>query len=201
MRRIKEKKERSLGVKLFLKAERCGSHKCVMIRRPYRPGQHGRKRRSALSDYGRQLQEKQKIQIIYGLTNRQMRNLFLKYPNNPEKIIETLERRLDRVVYYLGLAPSVRVARQIVSHGHILVNGRRMTIPSYQVKKGDKISIRERSKSLKLFEGLKDRLKDWEVVGWLKMDKAKFEGECVDRPDTEIVMPFDINLVGEFYLR
>ncbi len=200
MRRITEKKERALGVKLFLKPERCNSPKCVMIRRPYRPGVHGlKRRRGQVSDYGRQLKEKQKIQITYGLTNRQMSNLF----QEPlERILLTLEQRLDRVVFLLGLAPSPRVARQFVSHGHIHVNGRKVTIPSYHVRVGDVIAIRPESRGAKLFEGLAEKLKTHEPPAWLALEKSEFAGKCVGNPKVEeINLTFDANLVGQFYSR
>jgi len=200
MRPVKEKKERALGTKLFLKAERCNSPKCVMIRKPYRPGMHGQKRRRrAISEYGKQLQEKQKIQITYGLTNRQMRNLF-RQPR--EKLLRMLEQRLDRVVFLLGFAPSSRVARQFVSHGHILVNDRKVTIPSYHVKIGDVIAVRPESRSKKIFEDIEVRLKQHEPLSWLKLNKNELKGECVENPRSEdSALSFDINVVGQFYSR
>ena len=202
MSRIKaiEKKERTLGTKLFLKAERCSSPKCVTVRRPYRPGVHGQKRH-IVTEYGKQLNEKQKIQLVYGLNNTQMRNLF-KNNQDPNKIIKILESRLDRVVYLLGLAASTRIARQLVSHGHITVNGRKMTIPSYHVKIGDVIGIRPQSRQLKIFEDLPLRLKQYEPPLWLALDKEKLEGRCLKEPGGEgFVFPFDINLVVQFYSR
>ena len=198
MQKIKEKRERALGTKLFLKAERCGSPKCVMIRRPYRPGVHGQKRHS-VSDYGKQLREKQKIQIIYGLNNKQLSNLFSKAK---EKILLILEKRLDRTVYLLGFARSPRIGRQLIAHGHILVNGRKVTIPSYIVKIGDSIMIRPESKSSKLFEDISIRLKQYEPPTWLKLDKSTLNGECVSEPQfDDAALPFDINLVGQYYSR
>ncbi len=199
LQRVTEKKERSLGIKLFIKADRCNSPKCVMIRRPFRPGAHGQKRRRQPSDFGKQLQEKQKIQLTYGLTNRQMINLF-KEPI--EKLLPSLETRLDRVVFLLGISKSPRIGRQIISHGHIMVNGRKVTIPSYHVKVKDIISIRPESRSKKLFEDIETRLKPYEPPAWLKLDKEQLKGECVKIPSlTEINLPFDINLVGQFYSR
>jgi len=197
---VKEKKERALGTRLFLKAERCNSHKCVMVRRPYPPGQHGQKRRR-ISAYGKQLQEKQKIQIVYGLTNKQMRNIFLEYSGSPEKIVEKLERRLDRVIFHLGFAPSQRVARQLVSHGHIHVNGRKVTIPSYNAKEGDKISIRSGSRSIQQFQDLTTTLKKHETPEWIELNKDELIGTIVGTPSIDAIRPFDINLVGEFYTR
>ena len=200
MRRMTEKKERALGVKLFLKPERCNSPKCVMIRRPYRPGIHGLKRRRPVSDYGRQLREKQKIQLTYGLTNRQMNNLFRE--SRRERILLILEQRLDRVVFLLGLAPSPRVARQLVSHGHIHVNGRKVTIPSYHVRVGDVIAIRPESRGAKVFEGLAPKLKQYEPPPWLALDKKEFTGKCVQNPKAEeINLAFDAHLVSQFYSR
>ncbi len=146
MRPVKEKRERALGTKLFLKAERCNSPKCATVRKPQRPGVHGAKRRS-VSEYGRQLQEKQKARLIYGLTNKQIENLFTKM--SKEQILSRLEKRIDRVVFLLGLAKSPRISRQLVSHGHILVNNRKVRSPSFTVKIGDKIEIRPESKKSK----------------------------------------------------
>lgn len=202
MARIKEKKERALGAKLFLKAERCNSHKCVMVRRPYRPGQHGQKRKMGrMSDFGKQLQEKQKIQITYNLTNKQMRKIFRKHAGDPSQIVSTLEKRLDRVVYLLGFAASSRVGRQIVSHGHIMVNGKKMAAPSYQVEKGDEITIRPQSKDKSIFNDLEEKLKKYEVPEWLELNKKELKGKCVDTPPEDAILPFDVNLVGEFYNR
>ncbi len=194
-----EKKERSLGVKLFLKSERCNSPKCVMVRRPYRPGVHGQKPHP-LTEYARQLREKQKIQISYGLNNRQMRNLFKNY--EPKEIIKILETRLDRVVNLLGFAGSIRIARQLVNHGHILVNGRKVNIPSYQVKPGDVISLKPRSQNLKIFEDLPLKLKQYQPPPWLSLDKEKKEGRCLNWPNLEeVIFPFDIDLVVQYYSR
>ncbi len=199
MKSIKEKKERALGVKLFIKADRCNSPKCVTVRRPYRPGVHGQDRRRQPSEYGRELREKQKLQIIYGLNNRQMTNLF--GTRSPEEILKRLEKRLDRVVFLLGLAKSPRIARQLVSHGHIVVGGRKVTIPSYYVKVGDKIEIRAESRGSKMFEDIQMRLKSYTPPAWLKLDAVNLRGECVEEPVVEGSLPFDINLVGEFYAR
>lgn len=201
-RNVKEKKERALNTRLFLKAERCNSHKCVMVRRPYPPGEHGNdNQRRRTSEYGRQLQEKQKIQIVYGLTNKQMRNLFIEYAGNPEKIVDKLERRLDTVVNKLGIAKSQRIARQMVSHGHIWVNGRKVTIPSFNVSEGDEVTIRPKSQSLQMFDDLDVRLKKYETPDWLEIDKDEVVGKLVGHPPVEAIQPFDINLVGEFYTR
>lgn len=200
MHPVKEKRERSLGTKLFLKADRCSSPKCVTVRRPQRPGQHGHKRMKTLSDFGRQLQEKQKIQLFFGLNNRQLGHLFST--STKEQVAGTLRERLDFVVYLLGFAKSPRIARQLVSHGHILVGGVKTTTPSFHVRKGDVVAIRPESKDSKVFEGVKERLKDADVPKWLKLDIDHLKGECVGPSSTEeYQFPFDIHLVGQFYSR
>jgi len=201
MRSVKEKKERALGARLSLKPERSFSPKAAIIRRPYRPGPHGQKRHN-VSDYGKQLNEKQKIQFTYGLTNKQLSTLFSKNKNK-KKVLQALEHRLDRVVNLLGFAGSIRVARQLVSHGHITVNGRKVTIPSFRVKVKDVIGIREESKKLKLFEELREKLKKHNTPEWLTLvSPDEFKGQCVKEFDPEETqLSFDVNLVGEFYSR
>ena len=197
-----EKKERALGTKLFLKAFRCASPKCAMIRRPYKPGVHGNKkggRRKEPSEYGRQLKEKQRVQISYGLNNNQMRRLF-RGKNKTEEILELLEKRLDNVIFRLGLADSRISARQLINHGHFLVNGKKVTTPSYLVRIGDKASLNANSRKLKVFDSLELKLKKNEPLKWLKLDKEKLIGELVDKPQ-EINLPFDLNLVAEYYSR
>jgi small subunit ribosomal protein S4 len=194
----KEKKERALGAKLFLKGDRCNSPKCATVRRPERPGQHKDARRN-LSEYGRQLQEKQRIQVYFGLTNRQMEKLF---KGSPVDVMNRLECRLDYVVFLLGFAKSPRIGRQLVSHGHILVNGRKTTASSYQVRVGDVVGIRPESAGSKAFEGLSERLKEYVPPGWLTLDPEKREGKCVKRPsEDEHTFPFEIPLASQFYAR
>ena len=198
----KEKKERALGVHLFLKAERCNSGKCALVRRPYRPGVHGKSRRKQLSEYGLQLAEKQKIMFSYGLKEKAMERIFKEALHKKEAITTTivnlLERRLDNVVFRMGFAPSRIMAKQFISHGHILVNGRKVTIASFQVKTGDVITIREKSRTTALFKDLSENLKKYETPVWLQLDKDKLEGKVKSLPfDVEI--PFDINLVVDFY--
>lgn len=201
MRKIREKNERALGLKLFVKAERCHSPKCVMVRRPYRPGAHGKRRRT-VSDFGKQLQEKQKIQLTYGLNNRQTRLLFGR--NKAEGVMKILERRLDRVVFFLSFAMSPRISRQMVSHGHFQVNGKRMTIPSYQVRVGDVISVTPRSRELKIFSELGERLKKQEDLVGFELDKEKWSAKCMagfDYENEKANLPFDVNSVVQFYSR
>ena len=198
--KIKEKKERALGVKLFLKGERCLSPKCAMTKRPYPPGIHGpKKRRRAFSEYKKQLQEKQKVQLTYGLNNRQMRNLF-KTKKNQEEILAFLERRLDNVIFRLGLAISRSVARQMINHGHFLVNGKKINFPSYQVVPGDEIKIAPRSLEKKLFKELSLKLKNYQPPTWLLLDKKEIKGKIKEKPK-DISFPFDLGLVVNYYSR
>jgi len=163
------------------------------------------KRPKALSEYGTQLIEKQKIRFSYGITERQLSNYvkkasLVKGAGTAEKFYEALESRLDNVVYRMGLAPSRRGARQMVSHGHFIVNDHKVTIPSYSVKTGEIIKIREGSKSKKLFEGLSERLKDYTAPAWLTFDVSKMEGKILDKPKN-VETFLDLNAVLEFYSR
>lgn len=163
------------------------------------------KRPKALSEYGAQLIEKQKVRFSYGITERQLGNYVkkathIKGAGTAEKFYEELESRLDNVIYRMGLAPSRRGARQMVSHGHFIVNDKRVTIPSYEVKQGDVIKVREGSKSSKLFEGMVEKNKEYIMPGWLSFDYSKFEGKILARPKkTETFI--DLNAVLEFYSR
>ncbi len=199
-----EKKERALGVKLFLKGERCNSQKCAMIRRPYRPGMHGKRRRGAASEYAQQLLEKQKVKITYGLKEAQLYKLFkelmTKSDSLGQAVIGSLERRIDNTVFRLGFAPSRTSARQYVSHGHFLINNRKITIPSCLVKVNDIISIRPNSKKCLIFKNLPDIISKRALPGWLEIDKDKLEGRVKLLPkETEAL--FDINLVVDYYSR
>lgn len=198
----KEKKERALGAKLFLKGERCSSPKCAMVRKPYRPGVHGKTYRRSISEVGRQLIEKQKIRLTYGLKESQLKKIFRKAITRrkviSQEVISLLERRLDNTVYRLGFAPSRAVARQVINHGHILVNGRKVNIPSYEVKVGDNISINPKSLNSSIFKDLETSLKKYEPPEWLVLDKEKKTGKVKSLPkDAELI--FDINLVVDHY--
>lgn len=173
-----------------------------MVRRPYRPGMHGKSRRRAISEYGQQLMEKQRIRITYGLKESQMANVFKnaskKKGSLSEAIIGLLERRLDNTVFRLGLAPSRIMARQFVSHGHILVNGRKVTVPSFLVKIGDVITVKPTSLNSLIFKELSNTIKKYQAPEWLTIDAEKIEGKVKSLP-VSIEMPFDINLVVDFY--
>ena len=197
-----EKKERSLGVKLFLKPERCNSPKCVTVRRPQRPGLHGKMFRRQLSEFGSQLKEKQKIRFTYGIRERHFRKIFQSAAKNPgitgQMIFHILEKRLDNVVYRLGFAASRSVARQLVGHGHIMVNNRKVTIPSFQVKVGDLIYIRQQSREHPVLKDLTNHLKKYEPPIWLAMDQEKLQGKVLSEPK-DLEISFDANLVVDYY--
>lgn len=198
----REKKERTVGTKLFLKADRCNSPKCATIRRPHRPGLHGKKRRRALSEFGQQLMEKQKFKFTYGLRESQMKRVVKAATKNPAvtgpMIVSLLERRLDNVVYRLGFAKSRSVGRQLVGHGHILVNGRKIDVPSYRVRVGDAVSIRPQSRAYVVFKDVTENFKKYEPPVWLSIDRAKEIGKVESLPkDFEI--PFDVNMVVDYY--
>ena len=197
----KEKVERRLGTKLFLKGYRCNSPKCVTARRPSRPGLHGQARHT-LSEFGTLLNEKQKIRATYGLRETQMRRLFESAAKNPGitgvLMLQLLERRLDNVVFRLGFAASRSVARQLISHGHIKVNGRKVTIPSFLVKIKDVISIRSESSQHPVLKDLKEQLKKYEPPAWLTLGKEKLEGSMNGVPK-DVEAPFDVNMVVDYY--
>ena len=174
-----------------------------LARRPYAPGQHGQNNRRKLSEYGLQLREKQKLRMTYGLSERQFANLFLKAGKiregkHGDNFMVLLERRLDNVVYRLGLATTRRQARQLVNHGHITVDGKRVDIPSYEVKPGQVISLRERSKDLKV---VKEALEA--IVGrvpFVSFDENTMEGSLVRLPERdELDANIDESLIVEYY--
>ena len=176
------------GTKLYLKGERCFTDKCAIERRNYAPGQHGQ-RRSKRSDYGLQLREKQKVRRVYGVLERQFRGYFKKAERQRGitgvSLLILLERRLDNVVYRLGLCSSRSEARQVIRHGHVMIDGRRVDIPSFLVKKGQHVGMREKSRTMK---HVQESLKASERRGipkWLSMDVAHFTGTIVDMPTRE----------------
>lgn len=165
----------------------------------------GARRPKALSEYGAQLVEKQKVRFSYGITERQLSNYVekashIKGAGTAEKFYEELESRLDNVVYRMGLAPSRRAARQMVSHGHFIVNNHKITIPSFEVKPEDIVKVREGSKSKKIFDNLTERLKEYNPPSWLSFDPAKMEGNILAKPKN-VETFLDLNAVLEFYSR
>ena len=189
-------------MKLFLKGARCNSPKCVTVRRPYRPGVLGKMRRRPPSEYGTQLLEKQRLRVFYGLREAQLTKIFGKALSRPgslrDVVLGALERQLVNVIFRLGLAPSRVTARQWVSHGHFRVNAKKVTIPSYEVKIGDRVSLNPSSRGLLIFGELSDNIKRYEAPDWLFLDKEKLEGEVKSLPQ-EVELPFDINLVVDYY--
>lgn len=198
---------RRAGEKLFLKGERCHTPKCAVVRKPYPPGIHNKKRRQKLSEYGLQLRQKQNLRSLYGMRERPFRNIAMeamhnKETRNTEQLFRLLELRLDNVIFRLGLAISRSRARQIVSHGLVAVNGRRVTVPSYRVHPHDRITIRSQSKTSPLFQDLDALLKKYEPPAWLSLNKEKREGEIVDMPviEDKSMLP-QLNTVVAFYSR
>lgn len=202
MPRVLEKKERSLGIKLSIRGERCLSPKCASIRKPYRPGQHGKKFRRRMSEFGSQLQEKQKIKFSYNLGDRQMKKIFQEAAEAGDssiaEITEALENRLDNVVMRLGLAESRSIARQLVNHGHITVNGRKVTTGSYRLRVGDRVGVKPASRNLLPFQELVEKLKKQEVPSWLALDKENLEGKIEALP-REVELPYELSLVVDYY--
>lgn len=198
---------RRLGEKLFLKAERDTTPKSSMVRRPYPPGMHGKSKRRGLSDFGNELKEKQKIRYLYGLSDDALERYVKAAGRRSQKtktqlLLELLERRLDNVVYRIGLAPSRRIARQIVSHGHILVNQKRATTASRLLRPGDRITVREASRKLQLFEGLPVRLKKFQTPEWLSLSPEDFTGEVKRLPsEDDGLITQNLSTVVEYYSR
>ena len=190
--------------KLFLKGTKCFTEKCPVERRGYPPGQHGQLRRQKISEYGVQLREKQKIRRTYGLMEGQFRNYFEKALRQTgrtgETLVKLLERRLDNVVYRLGLAPSRKAARQLVTHAHLTVNGKVVNVPSYLLQPGDIIQVREKSKKLEIIHSSMKRVRDSAMLPWLSLDKATMAGTFLNVPERADV-PLNANeqLVVELY--
>ena len=203
------KKCRRAGQKLFLKEERCFTPKCAMIKKPYAPGLKAKKHRSALSEYGAQLAEKQKIRRIYGINERQFRKYFGEASRTKgvvtDVLVNKLETRLDNVVFRLGIAGSRAKARQIVNHGHILLNGKKVNIPSINVKKGDVIEIKKGSAKKLLFKDLELKLKKYKAPSWLSSEikeNNEFKAVVLNMPQaSEIEIPADLAMIVEFYSR
>ncbi|QEK11195.1 30S ribosomal protein S4 [Crassaminicella thermophila] len=191
------------GQKLYLKGERCYSDKCAISRRGYAPGQHGQARKK-LSNYGLQLREKQKAKRFYGLIETQFRTYFEKAEKMPgitgENLLRILETRLDNVVYRMGFAASRKEARQLVTHGHFTVNGKKVDIPSYLVSVGDVIKVKEKSVSSPKFKGIAEEAKT--VPNWVEVSAENLEGKVVSLPTREdIDIPIAEHLIVELYSR
>ncbi|MBN2032455.1 MAG: 30S ribosomal protein S4 [Deltaproteobacteria bacterium] len=192
------------NLKLFLKGDRCYGDKCAYERRPYPPGQHGQRRGGKLSDYQLQLREKQKVKRMYGL----MENQFRRYYDLAERhkgitgtnLLLLLECRLDNVIYRMGFASSRDQARQIVRHNHVLVNGRRVNIPSFQVKVGSVVEIHEKKRNVPVILEAMETVARRGVPNWMEVDKEAFRGTLKALPNREdLTMPVQENLIVELY--
>jgi small subunit ribosomal protein S4 len=193
------------GAKLFLKGTRCYTKKCSFERRPSPPGQHGVRRRK-VGEFGLQLREKQKVRRVYSVLERQFKNYFDSAESRPgvtgENLLRLLELRLDNVIYRMGFASSRPQARQLVAHGHFEVNGRATNIPSYQLRPGDTITVRQSRQAREPFKIAKETLRSHQAPEWLSVDAAKLSGTIGDQPRRD-QMPLDLNeqLVVEYYSR
>ena len=198
-----EKLERRLGVSLALKGERRLAGKSALEKRPYAPGQHGQ-RRAKISEYGLQLREKQKAKFMYGVSEKQFRRLFQEAArregNTGALLVQLLEQRLDNVVYRMGFATTRRFARQLVTHGHILVNGKRVDIPSYRVEPGSKVEVAEKSKNNPQIIRAIDLTAQPGIVAWVDVEKEKKFGIFTRNPEREeVIIPVEERFIVELY--
>jgi small subunit ribosomal protein S4 len=194
------------GTKLFLKGTKCFTEKCPVERRPYAPGQHGQNtaRRRKTSEYAKQLREKQKIKRIYGLSEKQFRNTFERVSSLPgitgHNLLAALESRLDNMVYRMGFAASRKAARQIIRHRHIEINGKSVDIPSYLVKPGEDIRLREKSREIVAVQSAMDQASRGAPLSWLAVDRESFSGRMLERPSRpNIPIAAQEQLVVELY--
>jgi len=199
------RKCRREGQKLFLKGARCYTHKCSLTRREYAPGQHGAKR-TKLSNFGLQMREKQKLKRIYGVLEKQFRNYFAKAASakgvTGHTLLQTLERRLDNVVYQMGFASSRGQGRQLVSHGYVWVNGRRVNIASFLVKRDDEVQLRFVKKGEKLVKENIEATKSRNVPAWLSVDATQYKAKVTRLPvRDDIQAPVNEQLIVELYSR
>lgn len=190
--------------KLFLKGSKCTTPKCPVEKRTYPPGQHGTRRRFKQSEYGVQLREKQKVRRMYGLLERQFRNYFEKAERakgiTSEALLQLLERRLDNIVYRLGFAPSRNSARQLVLHRHFLVNNRPVNVPSFIVKPGDVVQVKEKSKKMEMIHNSMKKIREGRLVPWLELDKANMKGTLLNNPSrADIPVEANESLIVELY--
>jgi small subunit ribosomal protein S4 len=192
------------GMKLFLKGSKCFSDKCPIEKRNFAPGQHGKDRKAKIVGYGLQLREKQKAKRIYFTLEGQFRNYFEKAARaqgvTGELLLQQLERRLDNVVFRLGFAQSRRQARQLVRHGHVAVNNRKVNIPSYEVSAGEEIAIRENSKKLVILEMAKEFASHGTLPNWLEVNRDAYTAKVLSLPKREdIQLPVNEQLIVELY--
>jgi len=190
-------------MKLFLKGDRCYTDKCAVERRNYPPGQHGQGRQK-VTEYGRQLREKQKVRRIYGVLEGQFRRYFQEADRRKgvtgENLLRLLECRLDNVVYRMGFAVSRNQARQLVRHGHFEVNGRKVNIPSFQTKPGDVVTVREKSRKIPAIQESLEALGSRGTARWIEVDPKAFQGTVKEWPEREdITLPIEEHLIVELY--
>jgi small subunit ribosomal protein S4 len=191
-------------MKLFLKGTKCFSDKCPIEKRNYAPGQHGKDKKTKVVGYGLQLREKQKAKRIYFTQESQFRNYFETAAKargvTGAKLLEQLERRLDNVVYRMGFAISRRQARQLVRHGHVQVDGRKVNIPSYEVSVGEEVAVRENSRKLPILETSKDFASHQPAPAWMEIDRDNYKGRVIALPKREdIQLPVNEQLIVELY--
>ena len=194
------------GAKLFLKGTKCFTEKCPVERRPYAPGQHGQAtaRRKKMSEFAKQLREKQKIKRIYGISEKQFRNTFERVASQAgitgHNLLAALETRLDNVVYRMGFAPSRKAARQLIRHRHIEVKGRLLDIPSYQVRPGEEVRVKQASRELVLVMSAMEQASKGGSLSWIAVDKESFSGRVLAKPArTSIPLAAQEQLVVELY--
>ena len=192
------------NLKLFLKGDRCYTDKCAFERRSYAPGQHGQRRGGKLSDYGIQLREKQKVKRIYGVFEGQFRRYYYKAERQKgitgTNLLVLLERRLDNIVYRMGFASSREQARQLVRHSHFTVDGKKVNVPSYQVKSGDVIEVREKSRKIPVIQEAMETVVRREMPPWIEVDGDNFRGVVKAFPSREeLTMPINEQLIVELY--
>ena len=193
------------GMKLYLKGERCHTEKCAIEKRNFVPGQHGKEKKSKILGYGLQLREKQKARRYYGILEGQFRTYFEKGSRmkgiTGENLLNMLERRLDNVVYRMGFGTSRNQARQIVRHGHMQVNGRKVNIPSFQVKPGDVIEVREKSKNHAAILHAKEATAAYPNPNWLEVDRDALKARVLQQPKREELVQIQLNeqLIVELY--
>lgn len=191
------------GEKLFIKGDRCYTEKCAIERRKYPPGQHGQGFKK-LSDYGVQLREKQKVRKMYGLLEKQFRRYFYDADRakgiTGEVLLQLIERRLDTIVFRMGFAPNRRRARQLIGHGHILVNGKKVNLPSYSIKRGDLVEVKEASRDMAEIVDSLSKSEHRGLPGWVEVESANFQGKVLHIPSRdEIQLPVQEQLIVELY--
>lgn len=201
MKPVLEKRERSLGTKLSIKGERCNSPKCALVRKPYAPGKRSKRFRKP-KEFSLQMREKQKMRFIYGLRDSQLRGIFAEAVREGKAgangVFSLLERRIDNVVYRMGLAASRSISRKLVSHGHLLVNGRRVTSPALLLRGGDTVKVRPESAGNKYFAGIAEKIKGYEAPAWIKLDLGSLSAEVVGEP-SNVELPVDTGAVVDYY--